>query len=71
MASDSNLVGSMLVSKCKGVFEVLKSMVDVRGGTGNLSKFIAKAFPHLDCGVFDLPHVVAGLQGSEYLNYVG
>ncbi|XWS21568.1 hypothetical protein CRYUN_Cryun30bG0065400 [Craigia yunnanensis] len=71
MASDANLVGSVVVSKCKGVFEGLTSLVDVGGGTGSLAKVIPKAFPHLDCIVFDLPHVVAGLQGSENLKYVG
>ncbi|KAL6330121.1 hypothetical protein AAG906_040041 [Vitis piasezkii] len=30
---------------------------------------IANAFPHLNCTVLDLPHVVAGLQGSKNLNY--
>ena len=35
MASDSNLVGSVVVSKCKGVFDGLKSLVDVGGGTGS------------------------------------
>ncbi|KAL6330508.1 hypothetical protein AAG906_040438 [Vitis piasezkii] len=39
------------------------------GGTGTLAKAIANAFPHLNCIVLDLPHVVAGLQGSKNLNY--
>ncbi|XVF36819.1 hypothetical protein REPUB_Repub19eG0091100 [Reevesia pubescens] len=71
MASDGLLVASVVLSKCKGVFEGLKSLVDVGGGTGTITKVIAKAFPQMDCIVFYLPHVVAGLQGSENLKYVG
>ena len=36
-----------------------------------MAKAIAKSFPQLDCIVFDLPHVVSGLQGSENLKFVG
>ncbi|XVF39439.1 hypothetical protein PTKIN_Ptkin01aG0034800 [Pterospermum kingtungense] len=71
MASDSRLASSVVVNKCKGVFEGLKSLVDVGGGTGTITKALAKAFPQMECTVFDLPHVVAGLQGSENLKYVG
>ncbi|XVF57285.1 hypothetical protein PTKIN_Ptkin06aG0192800 [Pterospermum kingtungense] len=71
MASDNHLMASAVLSKCKTVFEGLKSVVDVAGGTGTLTKALAKAFPQMDCTVFDLPHVVDGLQGSENLNYIG
>ncbi|KAF2295038.1 hypothetical protein GH714_031191 [Hevea brasiliensis] len=36
-----------------------------------VAKAIAKEFPQLECIVFDLPHVVAGLQGTNNLKYVG
>ncbi|KAL1325272.1 hypothetical protein AAHE18_13G149600 [Arachis hypogaea] len=49
----------------------LESLVDVGGGTGTMTKAIAKAFPQMECVVFDLPHVVDGLQGSGNLKYVG
>ncbi|GLT41060.1 hypothetical protein SLA2020_151500 [Shorea laevis] len=39
--------------------------------TGTLAKALSDAFPHLDCTIFDLPHVVTGLQGSNNLKYVG
>ncbi|KAK8488987.1 hypothetical protein V6N11_069325 [Hibiscus sabdariffa] len=65
MASDARLITSVLMDKCKGAFEGLESLVDVGGGTGTLAKAIAHAFPHLDCTVLDLPHVVHGLQGSQ------
>ncbi|KAK9019613.1 hypothetical protein V6N11_054129 [Hibiscus sabdariffa] len=71
MASDARLVNSILIDKYKGGFEGLNSVVDVGGGTGTLGKAIAQAFPHMDCTVFDLPHVVAGLQDSGNLKYVG
>ena len=36
-----------------------------------MAKAISEAFPHIDCTVFDLPHVVSNLQGSKNLKYVG
>ncbi|KAK8509445.1 hypothetical protein V6N11_055281 [Hibiscus sabdariffa] len=71
MASDTRLVSSVMVDKCKGSFEGLDSLVDVGGGTGTLGKAIADAFPHLECTVLDLPHVVAGLRDSRNMKYVG
>ncbi|ESW14070.1 hypothetical protein PHAVU_008G250600 [Phaseolus vulgaris] len=71
MASDAQLVTSVVIEKCKGVFMGLESLVDVGGGTGTMGKAISKSFPQLECTVFDLPHVVSGLQGSENLKYVG
>ncbi|GLT87810.1 hypothetical protein SLE2022_058700 [Rubroshorea leprosula] len=70
--SDSQLVGKVLVdNKHRKVFEGLNSLVDIGGGTGTLAKAIADAFPHMDCTVFDLPHVVAGLEGIKNLKFVG
>ncbi|KAL9316457.1 hypothetical protein ACSQ67_017458 [Phaseolus vulgaris] len=71
MASDAQLVTSLVTEKCKGVFMGLESLVDVGGGTGIMGKAIAKSFPQLECTVFDLPHVVSGLQGNDNLKYVG
>ncbi|CAJ1978865.1 unnamed protein product [Sphenostylis stenocarpa] len=71
MASDSRLVSSMVIEKCKRVFEGLESLVDVGGGTGTMVKVIAESFPQLKCIVFDLPHVVGDLQGTENIKYVG
>ncbi|KAJ6763956.1 O-METHYLTRANSFERASE [Salix purpurea] len=70
MASDSILVSKVIVSKCKGIFEGVNSLVDVGGGTGTMAKAISEAFPHIDCTVFDLPRVVSDLQGSKNLKYV-
>ncbi|XP_047945203.1 8-hydroxyquercetin 8-O-methyltransferase-like [Salvia hispanica] len=71
MASDARFVGSILVRECKHVFEGLKTMVDVAGGTGEVAKAVAGAFPGLKCVVLDQPHVVSGLEGSENVRFVG
>ncbi|XVF44342.1 hypothetical protein PTKIN_Ptkin02bG0113000 [Pterospermum kingtungense] len=61
MASDAWLVTIILIHKCKGVFEGLKSLVDVGGGKGTVAKAIAEVFPHLQYTNFDLLHIVIGL----------
>ncbi|KAI5434939.1 hypothetical protein KIW84_021675 [Lathyrus oleraceus] len=71
MASDARLVSDLLIEKCREVFNGLESLVDVGGGTGTMAKALAKSFPQMECIVFDLPHVVHGLQGSDNLKYVG
>ncbi|KAK6120714.1 hypothetical protein DH2020_045548 [Rehmannia glutinosa] len=71
MASDARFVVSVLIKECKQVFEGLKSMVDVGGGTGLVAKGIADAFPDMKCVVLELPHVVAGLEGDKNLSYAG
>ncbi|KAK4575516.1 hypothetical protein RGQ29_026466 [Quercus rubra] len=71
MASDARLVMNVVVDKCKGVFDGLGSFVDIGGGTGTVAKAIADTFPDIECTVLDLPHVVAGFQGSKNLKYVG
>ncbi|KAH9734332.1 O-methyltransferase ZRP4 [Citrus sinensis] len=60
MASDARLATSVMIQKCKNVFE------------GTAAKAIAKAFPKLECTCFDLPHVVNGLESDLVnLKYVG
>lgn len=71
MLSDSRLVSRVVVEKCKCVFEGLESLVDAGGGTGTMAKAIAESFPHLQCTVLDLPHVVHGLHGTNNLTFVG
>ncbi|KAM7277294.1 hypothetical protein ACFE04_019160 [Oxalis oulophora] len=70
MASDSLFVAS-LIKKRKGLFEGLKSFVDVGGGTGRLAKAIAQEFPDMNCVVHDLPHVLVGLEDNNNLKYIG
>ncbi|RDX70079.1 Trans-resveratrol di-O-methyltransferase, partial [Mucuna pruriens] len=71
MAKETRFVSSVVIEKGKGVFEGLESLVDVGGGTGTMAKAIAKSFPQLNCIVFDQPHVVANLQKTENVKYVG
>ncbi|KAI3930364.1 hypothetical protein MKW92_001096 [Papaver armeniacum] len=59
MANDSRLLMSVVVDEGKKVFQNLKSLIDLGGGTGAASEVIIEAFPHLKCTVLDLPHVVA------------
>ncbi|MCL7038371.1 hypothetical protein MKW94_002206 [Papaver nudicaule] len=59
MLNDSRLLMSVAVDKGKEVFQNLKSLIDLGGGTGAASQAIVEAFPHLKCTVLDLPHVVA------------
>nr|QCF60517.1 O-methyltransferase [Salvia dorisiana] len=70
MAADARFVGSLLVKECKHIFEGLKTMVDVAGGSGEVSKALTGAFSGLKCIVLDLPHVVARMEGSENVRFV-
>ncbi|KAK7826600.1 trans-resveratrol di-o-methyltransferase [Quercus suber] len=47
------------------------SLVDVGGGIESAANAIANEFPNLKCTVLDLPQVVADLQGTENLIYLG
>ncbi|XP_044466401.1 probable O-methyltransferase 3 [Mangifera indica] len=71
MASDARLVTSVVIDKCEHVFKGLKSLIDVGGGTGTVAKAIVKAFPYLECTVFDLPHVISSMQSHGNPKYVG
>lgn len=44
--------------------------MDVGGGTGTMAKAFAKEFNGLECTVFDLPHVVDGLQSEGNVKFV-
>ena len=70
MVSDSGMI-NLVIGDCKAVFEGMKSLVDVGGGTGAAAKIICETFPSLKCTVLDLPHVVANLGDSSNLTFVG
>ncbi|KAK9152937.1 hypothetical protein Sjap_000417 [Stephania japonica] len=70
MAEDSRVISSVLVIKCKDIFQGLTSLVDVGGGIGVMARAVAEAFPHIKCSVLDLPHVVAACEGSDNLEFV-
>ncbi|KAD7116809.1 hypothetical protein R6Q59_006481 [Mikania micrantha] len=71
MACDAKLCMGVVLEKRTDIFQGLDSVVDVGGGTGEVAKVIAKAFPNTKCICFDLPHVVNGLVESNNLTYVG
>ncbi|WCJ30893.1 Pluviatolide O-methyltransferase [Euphorbia peplus] len=70
MASDSFLIGEVLVKKCKKIFDGVHDVLDVGGGTGKMAKAIVDAFPRLNCTVMDLPHVVSGLEDCDNLRFI-
>ncbi|KAF5180860.1 Myricetin o-methyltransferase [Thalictrum thalictroides] len=70
MASDAQFVMSVVIQDCKMMFEGTKSLLDVGGGTGTAAKAISEAFPNMKCTVFDLPHVVSNIKGSENIKFV-
>ncbi|KAF5186789.1 Myricetin o-methyltransferase, partial [Thalictrum thalictroides] len=70
MACDTQFVMSVVIQDCKMMFEGTKSLLDVGGGTGTAAKAISEAFPNMKCTVFDLPHVVSNLKGSENIKFV-
>eukprot|EP00268_Persea_americana_P063234 TRINITY_DN81857_c0_g1_i1.p1 TRINITY_DN81857_c0_g1~~TRINITY_DN81857_c0_g1_i1.p1 ORF type:complete len:363 (+),score=72.31 TRINITY_DN81857_c0_g1_i1:56-1144(+) len=71
MASDTQLVMSIIVKELASVFHGLRSLVDVGGGTGTAATIIAEAFPQVKCTVFDLPHVVETLPKDSIIHAVG
>ncbi|KAK6157188.1 hypothetical protein DH2020_011436 [Rehmannia glutinosa] len=70
MASDTRLAASVILKDCRHVFEGLKSMMDVGGGTGTMAKAISDAFPGLKCSVLERPNVIAGLEGTANLTFI-
>ncbi|XP_047320910.1 probable O-methyltransferase 3 [Impatiens glandulifera] len=71
MTVDSRLTAEAIIDECKTMFVGLTSVVDVGGGTGTMATMIVKNFSNIKCKVFDLPHVVAGLQNSENIEFIG
>ncbi|XP_042485137.1 probable O-methyltransferase 3 [Macadamia integrifolia] len=71
MASDARFLMNIVVRKCPEVYQGLKSLVDVGGGTGTAARTIAEAFPHVKCSVYDLPHVIATLPKNDIIEGIG
>ncbi|KAK6917620.1 Protein of unknown function DUF599 [Dillenia turbinata] len=70
MTSDSQLA-RVVIQDCKETFEGLKSLVDVGGSGGIIAGAVSESFPHVQCTVFDLPHVIANVPKNKNLDYVG
>ncbi|MCL7041606.1 hypothetical protein MKW94_018044 [Papaver nudicaule] len=71
MANDSRLLMNVIMNEGQRVFENLKSLVDVGGGTGATTQAIVDVFPHLKCMVLELPHVVSSLSGTDNIVFFG
>lgn len=67
----AHLVKSLVLSKYDGVFQGLKSLLDVGDGKGIMAEALSGAFPHLRCTVLDLPPVVANLNSTKNVDFVG
>nr|Q93WU2.1 RecName: Full=Eugenol O-methyltransferase; AltName: Full=(Iso)eugenol O-methyltransferase EOMT1; AltName: Full=S-adenosysl-L-methionine:(Iso)eugenol O-methyltransferase EOMT1 [Ocimum basilicum]AAL30424.1 eugenol O-methyltransferase [Ocimum basilicum] len=71
MSCDSRLIAHVFTKDYKHVIEGIRTLVDVGGGNGTMAKAIVEAMPTIKCTVIDLPHVVAGLESTDNLNYIG
>nr|CAB3464724.1 unnamed protein product [Digitaria exilis] len=70
MDADSGFIMDFVVDKCGDVFQGISSLVDVAGGLGGATQVIAKAFPHVECSVLDLSHVVANAPTGTDVKYI-
>ncbi|XP_026430419.1 3'-hydroxy-N-methyl-(S)-coclaurine 4'-O-methyltransferase 2-like [Papaver somniferum] len=59
MAEETRLLTKTLIEDCRDTFQGLDSLVDIGGGNGTTIMAIFKAFPHIKCTLYDLPHVIA------------
>ena len=58
MASDAKFLMDVLLKNCGHVFDGVRSLVDVGGGTGSVAIAISEAFPDIKCSVLELPQVI-------------
>jgi hypothetical protein len=70
MAADSGFIMDIVIRECGSVFQGISSLVDVAGGLGGATQAIAKAFPHVECSVLDLSHVVASAPTGTDVKYI-
>ncbi|CAL5007471.1 unnamed protein product [Urochloa decumbens] len=70
LAADSSFIMDIMVNKCSDIFQGISSLVDVDGGIGSAAQAIIKAFPHVQCSVLDLSHVVASAPIGTKVKYI-
>ncbi|KAJ3705262.1 hypothetical protein LUZ61_008967 [Rhynchospora tenuis] len=70
MISSCCLFTDVIVKDGGDIFKATKSLVDVGGGTGTITKVIAENFPHVKCTVLDLPHVEGDFQNEINVKFV-
>lgn len=69
MAGRAKMAVAGVIGACREVFDGVRTAVDVGGGTGTAAREIVRAFPHVECTVLDLPHVVRALEQSPGIEY--
>ncbi|XP_058103024.1 (RS)-norcoclaurine 6-O-methyltransferase-like [Magnolia sinica] len=70
VAGGARSVVRALIDGYGDVFQGLTSLVDIGGGIGTTLQSIAKAFPHINCTVLDLPHVVETAPSCPEVEFV-
>ncbi|PUZ44434.1 hypothetical protein GQ55_8G097400 [Panicum hallii var. hallii] len=70
MIADSLFLMDIAIKECGHVFQGISSLIDVAGGHGAAAQAIAKAFPHIDCSVLDLQHIIANAPADTGLKYI-
>ncbi|KAJ1700971.1 hypothetical protein LUZ63_000750 [Rhynchospora breviuscula] len=70
MVSTTSIFTDEIIKSGGEIFKGIKSLVDVGGGVGAVAKAIATNFPHVECMVLDLPHVVRGLPNDGIVKFV-
>ncbi|CAN6251317.1 unnamed protein product [Urochloa humidicola] len=70
MVADSNFITDIIIKEGSDVFQGINSLIDVAGGLGGAAHAISEAFPHLECSVLELPHVVANAPTGTKVKYI-
>ncbi|KAJ4772131.1 O-methyltransferase [Rhynchospora pubera] len=70
MVSTTSIFTDVIIKSGGEIFKGIKSLLDVGGGVGAVAKAIATNFPHVECSVLDLPHVVRGLPNDGIVKFV-
>ncbi|CAO2144024.1 unnamed protein product [Urochloa humidicola] len=70
MVADSRFLMDIAIKECGYVFQGISSLIDVAGGHGAAAVAISNAFPHIECSVLDLAHVVATAPACTGITYI-
>ncbi|KAJ1265711.1 hypothetical protein BS78_08G097000 [Paspalum vaginatum] len=71
LSCDSQLIVDIAI-KLHGaeIFKGISSLIDVGGGIGAAAQAISKAFPHVECSVLDLAHVIAKVPTDTDVQFI-
>ncbi|CAL4888301.1 unnamed protein product [Urochloa decumbens] len=70
MTADSKFITDIIIKEGSDLFQGINSLIDVAGGLGGAAHAISEAFPHLECSVLELPHVVANAPTGTKVKYI-